>query len=360
MTLETTLLHRVADAPLRRLLAAFAMVALAFAPKTWAKERPGATAPATSPCADIPHADHPKAFLSNGVLDAQVFLPDAKDGYYRASRFDWAGVVPCVAYKGHIFFGEWFPRYDPLIMDAITGPVEEFSVAGGGGGIGYSEAKVGDPFVKIGVGVLRKISDEPYRFAGAYPLVDGGKRTVKIKPRAIVFTQRLKGPNGIAYLYTKTLSLDAHGAVLSLEHSLKNIGTATIDTEVYDHDFYMIDKHPTGPGMVVHFPFEVQATKPLGVNATIEGHDLVYLNELKPHETVMSYLTGYSDKVSDYDITIENRETKAGVEQTSNTPISKINFWSIRTTICPEAYVHLVIPPGKTGHYTIHYRFFAD
>ena len=77
-------------------------------------------------CGELPHGDHPRAELSNGALDAVLFLPAAANGYYRGSRFDWAGVIGCVAYKGHTYFGEWFSKYDPLLADAITGPVEEF------------------------------------------------------------------------------------------------------------------------------------------------------------------------------------------------------------------------------------------
>ena len=79
-----------------------------------------------SDCAKIPHSDHPKALLTNGRLDALVFLPDAKNGYYRSTRFDWSGVIGCVSLNGHMFFGEWSPQYDPLRNDSITGPVEEF------------------------------------------------------------------------------------------------------------------------------------------------------------------------------------------------------------------------------------------
>jgi hypothetical protein len=59
-------------------------------------------------------------------VDAVVFLPDAENGYYKASRFDWSGQVPCLTYKGHSYFGEWFAKYDPMIHDAITGPVEDW------------------------------------------------------------------------------------------------------------------------------------------------------------------------------------------------------------------------------------------
>src|SRR5215471_7282282 len=88
----------------------------------------------SSPCAKVPHDDHPKEMLSNGKLDVLVFLPDKNDGYYRSTRFDWSGVVPCVSLNGHRFFGEWFADYDPLKNDAITGPVEEFRTNGGPAG----------------------------------------------------------------------------------------------------------------------------------------------------------------------------------------------------------------------------------
>src|SRR5260370_481712 len=131
-------------------------------------------------CADVPHADHPKALLSNGTLDALVFLPDAERGYYRASRFDWSGVVGCVSYKGHKYFGEWFSRYDPLLNDSITGPVEEFR--SNDGAIGYNEAKPGDLFLKPGVGVLRRLDDSPYKFGVPYPIAPSFERNSSTGP----------------------------------------------------------------------------------------------------------------------------------------------------------------------------------
>lgn len=62
----------------------------------------------------------------NGKVDVLVFLLDKNDGYYRSTRFEWSGVIPCVSLNGHRFFGEWLSQYDPLKNDAVTGPVEEF------------------------------------------------------------------------------------------------------------------------------------------------------------------------------------------------------------------------------------------
>lgn len=314
-----------------------------------------------SACNSIPHADHPKAILSNGELDALVFLPDTEHGYYRSTRFDWSGVIGCASFKGHTFWGEWFPRYDPLLNDSITGPVEEFRSEDGG--LGYADARPGEIFVKIGVGTLRKIDDAPYKFGTAYPIVDTGKWTIRTGKRWIRFQHRLQSPTGIAYVYTKTVRLDKHGAILSLEHELKNTGRKPIVTDVYDHDFFMLDKQPTGPGMTVSFPFkpQIQASPDTNFNpslAKIDGNSVVYLKELQPHQTVAGYITGYSDKASDYDITVENKNTGIGVQQTSDSPIAKFYLWSIRTTISPEAYIHLDVAPGKTQSWKIHYRFF--
>jgi hypothetical protein len=293
-------------------------------------------------------------------VNALLYLPDAKNGYYRASRFDWSGVVGCLAYKGHTYFGVWFPHYDPLLNDAISGPVEEFRSGDGEGALKYDQAKSGDPFVKIGVGVLRRTSDGPYSFRETYPLIDGGKWTVHTGPSSASFQQKLQSPIGIAYVYKKTLALDEHEPVLILRHELKNTGKETIDTQVYDHDFYVLDGAPTSQDIVVRFPFDLKAEKDLENGARVEGRQIVYDRELQTGQTAMSLLSGYSSDASSYDIVVENRKTGVGVEQTGDQPISRINFWSIRTTVCPEAFVHLKIAPGETARWTIRYRFYAN
>jgi hypothetical protein len=128
---------------------------------------------------------------------------------------------------------------------------------------------------------------------------------------------------------------------------------------VYDHDFFMLDAAPSGPDMTIGFPFTPVAEKSLEPRAGIDGKKIVYHQELQPGQFVESYITGYSDNPSDYDFVVENTKTGVGVEQTGDTPLSRVNFWSPRTTICPEAYHHLVIAPGQTAHWDIHYRFYA-
>src|SRR5277367_2879104 len=113
-----------------------------------------ALAVSTLTAADPPQANPPQAAISNGILHAKLYLPDAVNGYYRATRFDWSGVIASLDFQGHSYFGVWFPRYDPLLHDAITGPVEEYRT--GDSALGYADAAAGGTFIRIGVGVLRK------------------------------------------------------------------------------------------------------------------------------------------------------------------------------------------------------------
>jgi hypothetical protein len=311
-----------------------------------------------APCAATPNLDHPHVVLRSGDLHLVVFLPDAKTGYYRAQRFDWSGVIGCASYKGHTYWGQWFRHYDPEVNDSITGPVEEFRPDDGAQG--YNSARPGGTFVKIGVGVLRKTSNAPYRFGDSYPIVDTGHWSIHAGKRFITFQQRLTSPGGIGYLYTKKLILSRDGSMLTLHHTLKNLGGTPLVTNVYDHDFFMLDGQPTGPGFTLHLAFAPVPQTPLEPGATVKDHDIVYLKELQPGDTVASYLTGYGTTASDYDIRLENKNTHTGIEQTGTVPIYRFYLWSIHTTVCPEAYVHLEIPPGKTGEWDIHYHFLTN
>jgi hypothetical protein len=44
-------------------------------------------------------ADPPKAEIKNQHIRAKLYLPDAKDGFYRGTRFDWSGVIYSLEYQ---------------------------------------------------------------------------------------------------------------------------------------------------------------------------------------------------------------------------------------------------------------------
>jgi hypothetical protein len=300
----------------------------------------------------------PQAEISNGLIKAKILLPDPQHGYYRGTRFDWDGVVESLTYQGHNFFGKWFDRYEPTLHDAIMGPVEEFR--SGETALAYDDVKPGGFFLKIGVGLLKKIDDEKYNQFRTYPLVSPGKRVVTPESDRVIFKHELSNGEGYSYAYRKTLRLAYKKPELIIEHSLKNTGTKAIDTNVYNHDFYMIDNQPAGPSYRVGFVFPPQAKGDLKDLLEINDKQLLYKRELNSGgESIFTLIKGFGGTATDNDITVENTTAKAGVREIGNRPLSEIDFWTMRSTVCPEAYIHMRVEPGKTFTWKITYRFYT-
>jgi hypothetical protein len=295
-------------------------------------------------------ADYPEVTISNGAVTAKLMLPDAEKGSYRGTRFDWSGIISSLTYKGHEYFGQWYPKHDPKIHDAITGPVEEF--LSNDAGLGYADARVGETFVRIGVGAVRKPDEKAYRRFATYEIVDPGERTVSQGKDWIEFGQKLQAA-GYGYDYRKKIRLEKSG--FTIEHVLKNTGTKPIDTLVYNHNFFVIDNEVVGPDMAIRFGWTPIPDKPFQNGGQISGQEVRYTKELKAGETVAADLSGFGG----YDMRIENRKTLAGVRITGDQPLSKLYFWSIRTVACPEPYVHLVIAKTRSIKWQITYVLYT-
>ena len=296
----------------------------------------------------------PQAELSNSTIRATLYLPDPQQGYYRGTRFDWSGAISSLKWNGHEYFGPWFDRHDPKIHDAITGPVEEFLT--GDAGLGYAEAKPGESFVRIGVGAVRKPEEPAYRRFETYEIVDPGKWTIKKSTSSIEFVHELGDTAGYAYVYRKTLRLIKDSLVL--EHRLKNTGRKPIATSVYNHNFFTLDRQPTGPDIVVRFPFDPRAARALNGLAEVRGKELVFLKEFVKGQTVFTEVEGFGATAKDYDFRIEHRQSGAGVRITGDRPLSKLLFWSAGLTVCPEPYIDASVEPGKESSWRITYQFY--
>src|SRR6266436_2197524 len=106
----------------------------------------------------LPAADFPAAIISSNQIRAKIYLPDAKNGFYRSTRFDWSGVVGSLEYKGHNYYGPWFKKITDVYdfgyegddvtsapFTAMIGPGEEYQTDGKA--LGYDEAKPGGTFI---------------------------------------------------------------------------------------------------------------------------------------------------------------------------------------------------------------------
>lgn len=298
----------------------------------------------------------PHAEIATAEIHASLYLPDAQTGYYQGTRFDWAGQIHSLRWRDHEYFGRWFDKYDPKLHDAIAGPVEEFLT--NMSSLGYAEAKVGEPFIRIGVGAVRKTDDKDYQRFNTYDIVDPGTRKQTSGKDWIEFVHELKDSGtGYGYVYRKKLQLAKN--TLIIEHELRNTGRRRIETSVYNHNFFTLDNETTGPDFVVRFPYELKAMKPMNDQlAQVRGKEIVFNRTFERGQTVYTELEGFGATPSSYDIRIENRRTGAGVHIIGDRPIQKQVFWSAWKTVCPEPYIDASADPGKTSTWTLTYEFY--
>lgn len=317
-------------------------------------------------------ADAPQAEIKNDLLRVKVYLPDAKNGFYNATRFDWSGVIGSLEYRGHNYYGPWWDKIDPKVYDygfegasvvsassPGIGPIEEFQTDGKA--LGYDEAEVGETFIKIGVGMLRKPEEPKYDHYKTYEIVDGGKWTVKKNPDWIQFTQELRDPSsGYGYIYQKTVRLIPGKPEMVLEHFLKNVGTKPIRSTVFNQNFLVLDSQPPGPDFSITFPYELQSRRPPAREiGGIRGNQIVYLKTLENQDRMTTTAEGFSDSAIDFDIRIENGKVGAGLRMTADRPLSNVSYWSIRTVLGVAPYIAMSIQPGSEFTWKLTYDYYT-
>jgi hypothetical protein len=304
--------------------------------------------------------DIPTVEITNGTIRAKIYLPDAERGYYRGTRFDWSGVIGSLEYAGHRYYGPWFDRIDPPVRDftylgreivvgrasGVTGPAEEFMT--GETALGFDEAAPGETFVKIGVGVLRKPADGKYDRFGTMQVVDSGTWTVKAGRSEVEFRHELSAPaTGYAYDYRKQLRLPKGEPRLVMEHALRNTGRKPIRSEVYNHNFLVLDGLGPGPGVAITLPFPVQVDPPLPPDlAEVRGSQILYRKALAGRDTVYTSIR-------------EHAKAGAGYRVTGDRPLSRMALWSIRSNVSVEPFIRMDIPPGGEFTWKYTYEYFT-
>lgn len=314
-------------------------------------------------------ANYPQATISNGLVTAKMYLPDAKNGYYRSTRFDWSGAVYNLQYKGHNYYGRWYDSVDPKVINwvfrdgkmvngscgALDGPVDEFEVP-----LGWDEAKPGGTFIKIGVGVLRKTGEKYNRFF-PYDVVDTGKWAVKNHKDSVEFTQVLSDPElGYSYVYRKIVRLVKGKPEMVIERSLKNTGRLEIKSQVYDHNLMVLDNQPPGPDFTIKLPFQIQTPRPPNKKLVdVRGNQIVYTKQLTGEDQAVVFIQGFGDSAKDSEIVIENSKVGAGMKISGDRPLIREFLWSIRKVLAFEPYIAIDVQPGAEFNWSNTYDYYT-
>jgi hypothetical protein len=300
--------------------------------------------------------EYPQITISAGEITAVVYSPNAQRAFYRGTRFDRSGIIGSLRYRGHEYFGRWKDSHDPFFHDCITGPAEEFEAADTPDR-DFQSAAEGTPFLRLGVGLLRKDGDGDFRRFHTYPIIDDAGWQTSVSSNQVIFEHVASSPTGLSYQYRKTLSLAKQAPVLSLAHTLVNTGRVPIATRQYNHNFFRIDGLPPGPSLHMTAPIAPSMMNPAPGLLSIDGGRASLLRCLRPGESILAELTQQS---APYDLAIFQEATSAGVRICADRPLTRLLLWVSRSVFCPEPYINIHIQPGESFSWNLSYMFYAN
>lgn len=290
-----------------------------------------------------------KHLLKNNTIEIEIDLPLEN---YNSSRFDWTGKIVAVKYKGCYVSG-----VEVLNEDDTTkigkGFYNEFGFKTP---VGYSEAKIGEWFHKIGVGLLKKEHDV-FIFGRKYE-IKPAHFIVSTRLNALIIECKSEIVNGYSYHLKKEISLTENGFFIN--YYLKNTGDKTIRTDEYNHNFIAINNEFIGSDYILKFPFEI---KPELFEENVNPEEKVELleNEIKFNDSpnvpfFFSNLSG--DENSDANWELINTTTKLGINEIGSFKTAKVNVWGCKHVISPELYFEFTIEPDKELEWSRTYRIF--
>ncbi len=290
--------------------------------------------------------------LRSSQLIVEVMDPNDPHRYNHGVRFSPVAAVLSVKCDGHSFM--FCPiEHDP-IADHGGLPAEFDLVATCDPDTwmppGYNEAKVGEGFVKIGVGVLRK--QERYSLFQEPAPIALANTTVQWHDDRADFRQICSGTNGYAYdLRADVLCKDEN---LIVEWKLINMGQKPFATRQYIHNFFRFDNHDVGPGYVLSFPYDFAATG-LESQERQVGRD-IFFDKLIPKwvNMVVPYPAEYRGQNI---CTLQQTDAKLAVICETSQPSIRTAIHARAQYVSPEQFIELKLDPGTNATWRRAYRF---
>lgn len=216
----------------------------------------------------------------NEDLSVVVYLPSGlkpnEHTYYYSSRFDHSSMIGSINYKGHELLDgrTWRQPHNINWPESGIGFAAEFGVGDDGafcnfqcgwqgvqdvtnGLLGYQQAKMGESFLKIGVGELIKgtcpicDSAEEYKFNSPYLFAKAPEWMITGMSESQVSMEHqalLTDRDHVQYGYKLGKAVELQGNILSITSTLSNLGQQPFSTAWYSHNFFSCDGQAVGPG----------------------------------------------------------------------------------------------------------------
>ncbi|EXJ22973.1 hypothetical protein ADIAL_1596 [Alkalibacterium sp. AK22] len=284
--------------------------------------------------------------LKNERLEIEIQEPGE---IYAGSRFDWTGFITQIT-----------------LDDTVTYCVPEQQKKGKGTGglgfcnefgidkpIGYNAIKTGEFFPKIGVGLLKKETEEAYDFFKAYELIPSDA-TVEKNQNTLRFKSEASSSSGYGYHLIKDVTLEVNRLTLSYE--LTNTGSQPLVTTEYSHNFIGINNQLIGPEYELSLPKMTAIDVAVG-SVDREGQKLTWG---ETPEADFYAAIEWNHKDGDCNWNLYHKQICAGVRDISVLTPSKVALWGYTHVVCPELFIDIDLKAGETKKWERVYEFYQN
>ncbi len=296
---------------------------------------------------------------TNGRLVVEVLDPAAPPAYMDR-RFSHAAFVLQARHDGRLYT---YASVNHARKTGFLGGIPmEFDINERTWPPGYADAKVGESFLKVGVGVLERDSENDYQFSHAYPVIERAATDVEWGGSAATFKQRLQG-NARGYAYALDVQVSLTDTQLRFDYRLKNTGTRPFSTEQYLHNFMRLGTDLSSAYRVM-FPHPVVVcTKDCETLDTPTSPFVLADSQTVSFERSPAkwggkqFVKAAEGTAALCSFALENEATGQRVLISCSRPVTNVALWTTEYQISPEANMLLTLEPGEEALFSRSYTF---
>lgn len=307
-----------------------------------------------------------KIVLRSNRLTVVVAAPGS---FYRGTRFDWTTFITQVTLDAAPFRngapapGHTFCVAESFVPEQGTGGIGLCNEFGIEMPVGYADARPGETFPKIGIGLLTRpehTPDAPYHFVHPYSIAQEFPVHIETGNTWARFTTEPLECRGYAVRLTKTVSLDANA--LSIAYALENVGQKPVVTHEYCHNFTGIDGHALGPDYVLSTPYPIvlevvpEEMRSMDADLEIAGNTLRCRDI--PQRPFYTRLQGFA-RTDEPQWTLTHVPSGVTMKEYADFAPARVAVWGMLHVISAEVFVNIHLLPGETQRWTRRYTFDA-
>jgi hypothetical protein len=263
---------------------------------------------------------------------------------YNSSRFDWTGKISEVKFQDiPVSTSEKLESRN----DLGKGCYNEFGIDTA---VGFNEAKIGEWFHKIGVGLLKKDTGS-YDFSKTYEIRPAQFKT-RFENDRVVMDCRSDDNSGYSYVLRKEIRVLESGFVIT--YHLENTGVKKIETDEYVHNFLAINQEEIGDSYQLKFLFPLNPSlfgETVNPENKVEiGVEKIDFNDTPKQPFFFSHLNGMTSVASEWELI--HVKSNIGMKEIGSFQTSKVNLWGDQHVISPELFHHISLLPGESKEWS--------